>query len=253
MFGIFALAIIFICGFVFIINYNIAYDDDSGAGWLPPSFAVIFYYFWIVITSIIAAIVLKIAFKKRVRILVLLLSAILLPIICYNFNYHTLKRDGSLYFLMDKGGIFHFIAIEDYNFDGITDKHYEIETQKRTVRYTGAGVFHPEILSISSEKSGIGYIDSNYVLIEIEENYDFYYCYGCSPKTTYDSVFIDITFRSADLTENSNIYMVDLETLDRTELNTEKLNETTLRIKIGKEQFASFDGSVYEYFYFDLV
>ena len=40
---IFALAIILICGVVFLFNYDIAYDDDSAGGWLPPSFGVIFY------------------------------------------------------------------------------------------------------------------------------------------------------------------------------------------------------------------
>lgn len=137
--GIFALTIIFICGFVFIINYNIAYDDDTGGGWLPPSFAVIFYYFWIVITSIIAAIVLKIFFKKRVRIWALLLISVFIPIICYNFNYHTLKRDGFLYPLVDKGGIFHFIAIGDYNFDGMNDEQHHILYDEReySMRYGG--------------------------------------------------------------------------------------------------------------------
>ncbi len=43
--GIFALTIILICGFVFIINYSIAYDDDTGGGWFAPSDGVIFYYF----------------------------------------------------------------------------------------------------------------------------------------------------------------------------------------------------------------
>ena len=30
--GIFALAIFLICGFVFIFNYNRAYDNDTGGG-----------------------------------------------------------------------------------------------------------------------------------------------------------------------------------------------------------------------------
>lgn len=66
--GIFALVIIFICGALFIFNYNLAYDDDSGAAWLSPRVAFIIWQYILAILFIFAAIVLKIFLKKRVRL-----------------------------------------------------------------------------------------------------------------------------------------------------------------------------------------
>ena len=258
--GIFAFVAILICSFVFIFNYNRAYDDNAGGGWLPPSFGVIVWHFLLAIVFIFVAIVLKIALRKRVRIWMLLLASVLIPIICYNFNYRALGKDGILYPLVDKGGIFHFIIIEDYNFDGITDKYYEIETQKRTIEDTCDDGFHRQILSVTSKTTGVGYIDSNYVLIQHDELYDFYYRYSCSPKNKYDKVVFDVTFREfdlvfheSDLAEKITIYMVDIETKERTPLKTERLNETTLRFEIPGERFNySDDGHIQDSIYFDL-
>lgn len=152
--GIFALVMFLICGFVFIFSYNSAYDNHPGAGWLPPSFSVIVWYFLLAIVFIFVAIVLKIVLKKRVRIWTLLLSAVLLPILCYHFNYHAFDKDGFLYPLIDKGGIFHFIVIGDYNFDGMNDELYHIKYDERRHSTRYGGHFDDKI---------IDYIDTNAV------------------------------------------------------------------------------------------
>ncbi len=152
--GIFALAITLICFFVFIFNYNTAYDDDAGAGWLPPSFGFIVWHFLLAIMFIFVAIILKIALKKRIRIWMLLLVSVLIPIICYNFNYRAFGRDGFLYPLVDKGGIFHFIVIGDYNFDGMNDEQYHIKYDEREYSTRQGGHFDDTIIE---------YIDTNAV------------------------------------------------------------------------------------------
>lgn len=137
--GIFATVVVLTCGCVFIFSYSLVYDNYAGAGWVPPSFTVIARYFLVAIVSIFAAIFLKIALQKRVRIWTLLLSAILLPILCYQFNYYAFKKDAFLYPLVDEGGIFHFIVIGDYNFDGMNDELYHIrfDERKHSTRYGG--------------------------------------------------------------------------------------------------------------------
>ena len=150
--GIFVLTLILICGFVFIFNYNIAYDGDAGAGWLPPSFAVVYYYFLLTVAGIITSIILKVVLKKRVRIWALLLVCVFVPIICYNFNYNAFKKDGPFHFLVDKGGIFHFIAIGDYNFDGMNDEFYHINYEEREYSSRYGGHFDDTI---------VDYIDTN--------------------------------------------------------------------------------------------
>lgn len=130
--GVFAATLAILCGLIFLFNYEIAYDDYSGAGWLPPSVAVIYYYFLLTLFFFFLAFCLKLIFRKNIYLWTLLLTTLLLPILCYQFNYHTLKKDGPLFPLVAEGGIFHFIAIGDFNFDGINDKEYHRLYEERT-------------------------------------------------------------------------------------------------------------------------
>lgn len=152
--GIFALIIFFICSFVFIFNYNRVYDDDAGGGWLSPSSVIVIRHYLLAIIFIFAAIVLKITLKKRVRIWMLLLASVIIPIICYNFNYRFFGKDGFLYPLVDKGGIFHFIVIGDYNFDGMNDEQHHILYDEREYSMRYGGHFDDIIIE---------YIDTNSV------------------------------------------------------------------------------------------
>ena len=92
IFLLFSVAIIVLCAIVFICNYDIAYDKDAGAGYFSPSDAVIFKYILVSLAAVIGAIVLKIVFKRRVAILFLLVLSIVLPILCYHFNYRHFKE-----------------------------------------------------------------------------------------------------------------------------------------------------------------
>ncbi len=136
--GIFAVVVALVCGVVFLYNYGIAYDDNM-EGWIPPSFAVVYYYFCVAVVAIIVSVFLKSIWKNRVRFWLLFLASVLIPIICYQFNYHTLKKDGILYPLVDEGGIFHFMAIGDYDFDGMNDEqhHRLYEEREYSSRYGG--------------------------------------------------------------------------------------------------------------------
>ncbi len=155
--GIFAFVAIVLCGFVFIFNYNRAYDNDTGGGWLSPSFGVVVWHYLLAIMFIFAAIILKIALKKRVRIWMLLLVSVLIPIICYNFNYRAFGKDGFLYPLVDKGGVFHFIVIGDYNFDGINDEQYRFLYEERTEASRYGGHFDDTIINyIDTTVTGTG-------------------------------------------------------------------------------------------------
>ena len=154
---IFVLAIILICSFVFIFNYDRAYDDNTGGGFFSPSFGVIIWHYLLAILFIFVAIVLKIVLKKRIRIWTLLLSAILLPILCYHFNHHAFDKEGFLYPLVDKGGIFHFIVIGDYNFDGMNDELYHIKYDERQYSSRYGGHFDDTVIDyIDTVATGTG-------------------------------------------------------------------------------------------------
>jgi hypothetical protein len=121
---------------------------------VSPSFGVIVCHYLLAITFIFVAIILKITLKKRVRFWILLIASVLIPIICYHFNFRAFGKDGLLYPLVDKGGIFHFVVIGDYNFDGINDEVYHIKYDEREYSTRYGGHFDDTI---------IDYIDTNAV------------------------------------------------------------------------------------------
>ena len=207
---IFALAVIFICGVVFLFNYDIAYDDDSGAGLFPPSFGVIFLYFILSVISIVAAIILKIVYRKRLSIFLLLVVAVIMPIMCYQFNYNTLKKDGVLYPLVDKGGIFHFIAIKDFNFDGMNDEQHHILYDERRYSSRYGGHYDDEIIDyIDTVAIGTGsalnafcFYDWEEKVIDLHLNRD---------NIVYKQIIVTIAFQEEATAKKTSFYLNDLE------------------------------------------
>ncbi|MBQ2308284.1 MAG: hypothetical protein II373_01780, partial [Clostridia bacterium] len=67
--------IVAVCGFVLIYNADTAFDGDAGAGYIPPSFLMIYYTFAISLASVVAAVIMKLI-MPRTKILILLLCAL---------------------------------------------------------------------------------------------------------------------------------------------------------------------------------
>ncbi len=207
--GIFALVAILICSSFFIFNYNSVYDNDANGGWLPPSFVFIVWQYLLAVIFIIAAIVLKLIFKKRVRVWILLLASVIIPIICYNFNYHAFGEDGFLYPLVDEGGVFHSIVIGDYNFDGINDDEYHILYEERTVSSRYGGHFDDTIINyIDTNATGTGgglsgchcFYDWEKQVIELFLNED---------SVVLKQVEILVAFQDASMAQNVSFYLDD--------------------------------------------
>ena len=112
---------ILLCGFRFIYSYKAAYNDDAGAGYFSPRDGVILQFVCIAVLAILVSVLLKIIWKRKLSLGILLAVSVVLPILCYQINYHTLKKDGMLYFLVEEGGTLHFVTIHDFNFDGVDD------------------------------------------------------------------------------------------------------------------------------------
>lgn len=154
---VFSGIVILACGIIFLFNYRSAYSGSTDGGFFSPSDAVKFYFFLISISALIVAVILKIIFKNELRFGYLFLIAILLPILCYNLNYHTLKRGGVFNFLVSDGGPFHFIAIGDYNFDGINDERYHILYDEREISSGYGGHFNDTVIRmIDTTATGVG-------------------------------------------------------------------------------------------------
>ena len=152
---IFASLIIVTSFLIFLFCYESAYDT---AGYYISGRRMVFnYHLLIVIASVLAGCFLFAVFKKGLSLRVLLLIAALLPILCYLVNYHTLKKDGLLYSLVDDGGIFHFIVIGDYDFDGMNDKeHHRLYEERVMSAGCSDTFFREEIHGVDMDTTGIG-------------------------------------------------------------------------------------------------
>lgn len=113
--------IVAVCGFLFIYFYKAAYNRDAGAGYFAPRDVVIFCFICVAIAAVLVSALLKIVWRHRLSLWILIALSVILPILCYQVNYHTLKKDGMLHFLVQEGGALHFVTIHDFDFDGVDD------------------------------------------------------------------------------------------------------------------------------------
>lgn len=120
---IFAAVIMMLCAFLFIYNYKAAYDENTNGGFFSPSDGVVFIYVQVALASFLVSGILKAIWKCRLSWLALAAVAVILPVLCYQINYHTLKKDGMLHFTVSEGGVLHFVTIHDFDFDGVNDAY----------------------------------------------------------------------------------------------------------------------------------
>lgn len=120
---IFAAAIMILCAFLFIYDYKAAYDENTNGGFFSPSDGVIFDHIQVALVSLLVSGILKAILKRRLSWLALAAVSVILPILCYQINYHTLKKDAMLYPLVCEGGALHFVTIHDFDFDGVNDAY----------------------------------------------------------------------------------------------------------------------------------
>ncbi len=238
--GIFALAVILICGVVFLYGYKDVYDDNAGAGYIPPSFAMVFYYFIIANLAVAAAIVIKCVCKKRASILSLLLTAVLLPILCYQLNYHAFKKDGIMYPLVDEGGMLRFITIQDFNFDGMNDEEHHLRYDERRF-FNLSSLEHDVIKSVRCDVVGMGlrleHTHCNYqrrresIMISLQKD-----------DAEYKSISVTLTFHDPETAENISFYLDDKK-LEHT------LNENdTVTLTFDAETCASWQKTADKYY-----
>ena len=129
---IFSLVFAVFCGLYFLFHYPDPYSSGDGMGIFTPSEGVVLSRYLFGFVAILVSIVLKIIFRKDAHFLKLLLASVVVPIICYNLNYHAFNKGGPLRLLVEEGGPLYFIVIDDYNFDGINDEYYHRKYEKRT-------------------------------------------------------------------------------------------------------------------------
>lgn len=154
------------CGFLFLCNYKAAYQHDAGAGYFSPADGVVFAHVCIAAAAFLVSVILKLLWRRRLSLWLLLILSVCLPILSYQVNYHTLKRDGMLYFLVEEGGALHFMTINDFNFDGVDD----------SLDYTGDDLREHHGSTLSG-KDPHGIVEKmEYTVVGKGGNLDYAYC-----------------------------------------------------------------------------
>ena len=120
---LFGAGILILCAFLFLYRYRAAYDENTNGGFFSPSDGVVFLHIGAALIALLASGILKAIWRRRLSWPMLAAVAVILPILCYQINYHSLKKDGPLHFTVAEGGVFHFITIHDFDFDGVNDAY----------------------------------------------------------------------------------------------------------------------------------
>ena len=169
----FALIILLVCSFVFILNHRIAYDTTKGGSDLfPPYFTLLLYFLLIVIAAVLGALLLKACFRKKINRWVLLIIAFAMPVMGYGLNYYAFKANsGPLYALVDEGGILHFMAIGDFNLDGVSDKEDRLLNSERTVTIAASADTKNQTLKKATVQiTGVGKLEQAYCSSSTKSN-----------------------------------------------------------------------------------
>ncbi len=226
--ALFAATIFLFCGVFFLYHYENAYDQYSGAGFFSPSASVFIYHFLFSLFFLFAAICLKIILRKRVYLWTLLLTALLLPALCYQSNYHLLKKDALLSPLVEEGGIFHFLAIRDFNFDGMNDEEHHRLYEERSYSTQYSDYPNEIIQYVRTTAVGIG------------PRLDGCFCFYDEEKGTIDlhlnqddvklkEIELIVAFRDPSMAEKVSFYEIREETYVRHPHTINEEGEAVLR------------------------
>ena len=203
--------VVLLCLWIFLRNYDSVYDNLPGAGWLPPSFGVaafchVILPFW----AAVAVGFLKLVFvsiEKKIRVWHLLLTALILPILCYHINYHALKEDGVLHPVVDDGGILNFIVIGDFNLDGMNDElhHRLYDEREHTASY---GTYEGHVNKVKTKTIGVGYIESCFPSLPDNKDNNIIELHLDRDDVTIRSIEMTVTFFDASLAEKVSFFEI---------------------------------------------
>lgn len=243
IYAIFGLAIAVVCFFIFVFNYKYAYDDHAdGGGFIPPSLGVIFYHFIAALIFTATAFLIKSILKDKLNFIPLLIVALVLPIVCYIVNYNTLKKDGSFHFLVDKGGVFHFIAIGDYDFDGVNDKLNEIRNNQQ-ISSSITGSSSGKIANIYARTTGVGQkIDGAFCSERAEDVASSRFVLHI-PKNTSNIKSIELEIKLTPSITHDKISFFIIENDNEIPLSFDINNSKNIVITFDKDFYGKYQGS----------
>lgn len=120
---ILAAVTVIVCTLLFIYHYKAAYNEDAGAGYFSPHDGVIILHIRVALVALLASVIMKLIWKRRLSMGVLAAISLVLPFLCYQINYRGFQKDAVFYPLVEEGGLLHFVTIHDFDGDGVNDEY----------------------------------------------------------------------------------------------------------------------------------
>ncbi len=239
VYAILSLAIIVVCSIMFIYNVRRAYDGYTAGGFFAPSHGVFFLHIIVAFFAILSSVVLKLIFQNRIALTVLLLLSVVLPVVCYSCNYHAFKNDGPLRPLVRKDGILHFLAIHDFDFNGVCDSYEKIRQVSGIQGCNDERVSRLEyVVEGKGQYTALGSCyfreKKNVISVSMAES---------ETSATYNYISFTLTLRNPEDTEKLSIYYLDTKLEAKIE-NAYQIT-VTLDSEFCAERQKEFDKHIY--------
>jgi hypothetical protein len=129
----FVFAILIFNFIIFLLNTEDAFRPSEPGMWFHSSIIFLFINFGIAALFVVAAIVLKVIFNKKIKISILILCALVLPGLQTSLNFKLFEEGGILHSTIEKGGMFFFVVTRDFNFDGEYAEEYQLLYDDREI------------------------------------------------------------------------------------------------------------------------
>ena len=222
----FALLIVIFFTYIFIYDVEMAYDDYTGAGFLPRSWGMLVNAVHTSLGFAALAVVLKMVFSKC-RLSILLLCALIIPYVQYAVNMYAFQ--GPLASTVEKGGVFYFIVNRDFNFDGYNDEWYRREHTVREYKDDDPA----EDFEVSAKMRGKGAaLESSEIWAVYDGAFSRSFHFKGGRSATIYELEMKIVFNEESRAQKAKIYRIDR---GKNELvKTELVGENTLRIVLDE-------------------
>lgn len=234
-----SVAIIVVCSIMFIYNVRRAYDGYTGGGFYGPAHGVFFMHGIVAFFAVVASVVLKSIFQKKVSFIILLILSMVLPVICYSFNYNGFKNDGPLRSLVSEDGILRFLAIHDFDFNGVDDAHEKVR-QVSGIQ----GCYGERVSGLKYVVEGKGQYTALGGCYFIEkENVISVSMADSETSATYNYIRFTLTLKNPEDAEKLSIYYLDT----KLESKIENGNQVTVTLdsQFCADRQKEFDKSIY--------
>ena len=110
VYPLFAIGILFINFFVFLLSIERAIEPLESGGWFSQSLELVLINFVMTVLFLVLAIAIKWIFKEKIKISILILCALIIPSLQTWGSFRAFDYDGILHSTIEEGGMFYQVC-----------------------------------------------------------------------------------------------------------------------------------------------